>query len=403
MKHWKAWAVLLLVLAGLPAGAYAQWAYTAKDVNLRAGPARDFPLVARLPRGLSVSVAGCLSDFRWCDVVAGPNRGWVYAGNLVYPYQGARVPVLTYGTVIGLGIVAFSVARYWDAHYVGRPWYRQRQVWVHRPPPAYRPPPGYRPGGPPPHRPPEYRPPGHRPGGPPPPGFGEVAIGHRRRDTGRVGTPGRRTASDREAADALPLIGHRPPIGRTARRGRRPARGRREAGAQPRVSSLGAARARRMAREVASARTNSGPERDALAAVRPADGRTSGDRRRQPGPQDSGRQAGASDAALKTARRQGIAAHVVGARVDQFADILQAALLVGLAADEQEDAVFEGRGVPAHPPMHAQQPARVADVVADDECLRRPVSSHRPPPCRVPRPPCRRPPASRGHRRHPPA
>lgn len=102
---------------------------------------------------------------------------------------------------------------------------------------------------------------------------GRVAIGHRRRDTGRVGTPGRRTASDREAADALPLIGHRPPIGRTARRGRRPARGRREAGAQPRVSSLGAARARRMAREVASARTNSGPERDerdARAAVRPA-------------------------------------------------------------------------------------------------------------------------------------
>jgi hypothetical protein len=37
MKHWKAWAVLLLVLAGLPAGASAQWAYTAKDVNLRAG------------------------------------------------------------------------------------------------------------------------------------------------------------------------------------------------------------------------------------------------------------------------------------------------------------------------------------------------------------------------------
>ena len=102
---------------------------------------------------------------------------------------------------------------------------------------------------------------------------GRVAIGHRRRDTGRVGTPGRRTASDREAADALPLIGHRPPIGRTARRGRRPVRGRREAGALPRVSSLGAARARRMAREVASARTNSGPERDECderAAVRPA-------------------------------------------------------------------------------------------------------------------------------------
>jgi uncharacterized protein YraI len=302
MKHWKAWAVLLLVLAGLPAGAYAQWAYTAKDVNLRAGPARDFPLVARLPRGLSVSVAGCLSDFRWCDVVAGPNRGWVYAGNLVYPYQGARVPVLTYGTVIGLGIVAFSVARYWDAHYVGRPWYRQRQVWVHRPPPAYRPPPGYRPGGPPPHRPPEYRPPGHRPGGPPPPGFG--AGGHRPPPPGyRPGGPPRAAArrATGKAAGALPLIGHHPPIGRTVRRGRRPARGRREAGAQPRGSSRGAARARRMAREVASTRANSGPERDALAAVRPADGRASSHRRRQPGPHDSRRQAGAPDAALEAA------------------------------------------------------------------------------------------------------
>jgi uncharacterized protein YraI len=240
MKHWKAWAVLLLVLAGLPAGAYAQWAYTAKDVNLRAGPARDFPLVARLPRGLSVSVAGCLSDFRWCDVVAGPNRGWVYAGNLVYPYQGARVPVLTYGTVIGLGIVAFSVARYWDAHYVGRPWYRQRQVWVHRPPPAYRPPPGYRPGGPPPHRPPEYRPPGHRPGGPPPPGFGEG--GHRPpppgyRPGGHPGPPhgqrpgsGGRPPADRPPPAYRPDGPSRPPPGQGPAGGGRPAAGQQPGG-----------------------------------------------------------------------------------------------------------------------------------------------------------------------------
>ena len=66
-------------------------------------------MVAILPAGMQILVEGCLSDYRWCDVVAGPNRGWVYAGNIVYPYEGADVPVLTYGAVIGLGIITFSV------------------------------------------------------------------------------------------------------------------------------------------------------------------------------------------------------------------------------------------------------------------------------------------------------
>lgn len=232
MKNRNPWALLLFLLAGLPAIAYAQWAYTAKDVNLRAGPARDYPVVARLPGGLSISVAGCLSDYRWCDVVAGPNRGWVYAGNIVHPYQGATVPVLSYGAAIGVGIVAFSVANYWDAYYVGRPWYRQRQVWINRAPPAYRPPPppayrpppppayrpppppGYRPGGPPPHRPPEYRPggqrpppPGYRPGGPsgPPPGQGPGGGG-------------------RPPAGQPPGSGGRPPPGQGQGGGERPPR-----------------------------------------------------------------------------------------------------------------------------------------------------------------------------------
>ena len=62
MNHRKPWALLLFLLAVLPAIAYAQWAYTAKDVNLRAGPARDYPVVARLPGGLEISVAGWLND-----------------------------------------------------------------------------------------------------------------------------------------------------------------------------------------------------------------------------------------------------------------------------------------------------------------------------------------------------
>jgi uncharacterized protein YraI len=66
--------------------------YTTGPVNLRAGPGRDYPLVSQLPGGLPVTVMGCMSDYRWCDVALPNLRGWVYAGRLSYPYQGANVP-----------------------------------------------------------------------------------------------------------------------------------------------------------------------------------------------------------------------------------------------------------------------------------------------------------------------
>ena len=157
MKFLRVLGVLTALLAGAPAIAYAQVAYTAKDVHLRAGPAREYPVVAIMPAGVPISVEGCLSGYRWCDVVAGPNRGWVYAANIVYPYQGANVPVLTYGAMIGFGIVAFSVGDYWDHYYRGRPWYSQRQVWVNRPRS------GFEPGGRPPSQAPVARPSGQRP------------------------------------------------------------------------------------------------------------------------------------------------------------------------------------------------------------------------------------------------
>ncbi|MGH8713573.1 MAG: SH3 domain-containing protein, partial [Casimicrobiaceae bacterium] len=62
---------------------------------------------------------------------------WIYAGSLVYPYQGGRVPLLSYGATIGLPIITFSIGNYWDRYYRGRPWYRNRSYWVRRPPPVH--------------------------------------------------------------------------------------------------------------------------------------------------------------------------------------------------------------------------------------------------------------------------
>lgn len=139
MKHAQTLCTLatalatLVSLAVVPASAQAQqMAYVSKEVNLRAGPSSDYPVVAILGAGVTITVEGCLSDYRWCDVSVGPNRGWLYAGNIVYPYQGENVPLLTYGSAIGIGVVVFSIGHYWDDYYRYRPWYPQRQLWIDR-------------------------------------------------------------------------------------------------------------------------------------------------------------------------------------------------------------------------------------------------------------------------------
>jgi uncharacterized protein YraI len=142
MKYVKTLSFLTAawIVMSVTSPSYAQQlAYTSKDVELRAGPAWEYPVVAILLRGVPVSVQGCLSDYQWCDVVAGTYRGWTYAQDIAYPYQGTYYPMLNYGAVIGVGVIAFSLGHYWDQHYRAAYWYPQRQSWIDRPRPVYRP------------------------------------------------------------------------------------------------------------------------------------------------------------------------------------------------------------------------------------------------------------------------
>jgi len=166
----------------------AQMAFTTQPLPVFAGPSTSYPLVAQLPPGVHLHVLGCLSDWSWCDVMFGGNRGWAFAPNLSYTFQGAPVPLYSYAPRLGIPVVPFVLGSYWDRFYRGRPWYSQRDMWARRAPPprfrpGWRPPPGqhFRPGppvyarpfNPPPHfdtrpGPPGARPPFDGPGARPP-------------------------------------------------------------------------------------------------------------------------------------------------------------------------------------------------------------------------------------------
>ena len=134
----------LLIAAALSPAAHAQQvAWTSKSVHLRAGPARDFPVVAILAPRQAVTVYTCVPDYVWCDVAAGPDRGWVYAGNFVYTYDNREVVLPGVAALIGIGSGAFIIVDYWHDDYVDRWWYPQRRRWyrpVPLPPIRTRPP-----------------------------------------------------------------------------------------------------------------------------------------------------------------------------------------------------------------------------------------------------------------------
>ncbi|MCC7274653.1 MAG: SH3 domain-containing protein [Alphaproteobacteria bacterium] len=158
-------ALATLLPAAPPAAAQSQ-GWVIGTVNLRAGPGTAYPRITAIPAGAPVAVFGCLEGWSWCDVAFGEARGWVAGNYISYEYLGRRAPVVEIGPQIALPIIAFTLGSYWDNHYRGRPFYRERPRWesyYHRaPPPRYavprrdfRPEPHYRPA-------PAYRPDYHR-------------------------------------------------------------------------------------------------------------------------------------------------------------------------------------------------------------------------------------------------
>ena len=124
------WVGALLAMASVTA--MADNAVTTDPVSLRAGPDSAYPEVAQLDADTPLQVMGCLDDWSWCDVSVEDARGWIYSPDISFQYQGGYVPFYSYAPGFGVPVVAFSIDAYWGSHYHDRPWYAQRDEWVHR-------------------------------------------------------------------------------------------------------------------------------------------------------------------------------------------------------------------------------------------------------------------------------
>lgn len=131
--------VIAAALAALPVAAFAATSITTTNVNLRAGPGTNYPLVTTIPKRAELVTHGCLQDMSWCDVNWGGQRGWVSSQYMLAVAE-HRTVVVTEETAptIGITVVSFDHG-YWERYYPARPWYGSWVVYA-RPLPPPRPP-----------------------------------------------------------------------------------------------------------------------------------------------------------------------------------------------------------------------------------------------------------------------
>jgi uncharacterized protein YraI len=119
-------AVALIALTGFAGNAAAAVkGFVPHNVNLRAGPGRDYPIVTGAYANMTLTVYGCTAGRQWCDVNYRGYRGWISGRDLYLSgdrYR--RTNVIDLGPRISLSIVSFNRDDYWDRYYRSKVFYR---------------------------------------------------------------------------------------------------------------------------------------------------------------------------------------------------------------------------------------------------------------------------------------
>ncbi|AZO40283.1 DUF1236 domain-containing protein [Mesorhizobium sp. M7D.F.Ca.US.005.01.1.1] len=83
------------MLTAMSGAAFADTAVSAvTDLNVRAGPGPQYPVIGVLAAGQSATLNGCIENSKWCTIAEAGGQGWVYSDYVTADFGGSRV-VLT--------------------------------------------------------------------------------------------------------------------------------------------------------------------------------------------------------------------------------------------------------------------------------------------------------------------
>ncbi|MFW6077367.1 MAG: DUF1236 domain-containing protein, partial [Hyphomicrobiales bacterium] len=109
-KSILAGASALAAVIAAPSMAMALDAVAVTDLNMRAGPGSQYPIVTTIESNGAVEILGCLEDAQWCQVNWQGNQGWSYSEYLAVTETGEQIYVPQARSVLDIPIVAFEGA-----------------------------------------------------------------------------------------------------------------------------------------------------------------------------------------------------------------------------------------------------------------------------------------------------
>ena len=123
----------VLACMAAPWTAHAAEGLATAEVNMRAGPGTNYPVVTTIARAAAVEIHACLAATDWCDVAWSGSRGWVAARYLAIPRSGRDGgPMGSSTPPRGLPVATFAREAYWQTHYRNKPVMGRLSRWESR-------------------------------------------------------------------------------------------------------------------------------------------------------------------------------------------------------------------------------------------------------------------------------
>jgi len=103
-------AILFPAVAGalvaMSGAALAETAVSAiTDLNVRAGPGPQYPVIGVLAAGQSATLEGCIAGSKWCTIAEANGQGWVYSDYVTADFGGNAVVLTRRPADAGIAVV----------------------------------------------------------------------------------------------------------------------------------------------------------------------------------------------------------------------------------------------------------------------------------------------------------